>query len=170
MTLSDNQDDISCTIDFPSTYSNPHTHIKAYSFWVYVDDHDDDDNLALGVNLRRQSVGTMWIYARNPDTNDALPIVSEDTWHHICVVDEGTTMRTYQNGVSIGTHTINSAASIYWDDHAASIGDDGSARERSFFRFADANASNETFITGARMFNRALTQMEVTTLYNENPS
>ena len=167
MTLSDNQDDMSCAIDFPSTYATPEADIKAYSFWVYVDVHDDDDNVVLGVNLRRQNNGNMFIYARNPNTNDSFSKVSTDTWHHICVVDEGTTMRTYLNATSLGTHSIGTGT-IYWED--AFFGDDGSTRERRFMAISDANASNEIFITGARMFNRSLSQAEVTTLYNEDPS
>lgn len=169
MTLSDNQDDVSLTLDFPSTYTNPHNDVKAYCFWVYVDAHDNDDITIVSVNLRRQNVGTMYVYAFGSSTiNDSFSTVSTDTWHHICVVDEGTTMRTYLNGSSLGTHSIGSNT-LLRQEVLETLGDDGSSRERAIFHIADSDASNEIFITGLRMFNRSLTASEVTMLYNENP-
>lgn len=165
ITLSDNQDDAEASIDFPSGITD--ADIKAYSCWIYVVQHDNDDNIVLGINLKRQSNGNMFVYARNPDTNDTFSALSTGTWHHMAVVDEGTTMRTYLNGSSLGTHSIGTGQ-IYWNTQ--SFGTDGTAQERRFMTIADADASNEIFITGVRFFNRALTASEVTTLYSETPS
>lgn len=163
--LSDNQDDAEASIDFPSGITD--ADIKAYSCWIYVVQHDNDDNIVLGINLKRQNNGNMFVYAVNPATNDTFSALSTGTWHHMAVVDEGTTMRTYLNGSSLGTHSIGTGQ-IYWDTQA--FGTDGTAQERRLMTIADADASNEIFITGARFFNRALSASEVTTLYNENPS
>jgi len=153
-------------IDYSMQSGDSNTSVKAYSFWVYTDRHDDDDNLVLTVNLKRQTgssepAGYMLIHAyetdRSANTYDQFDKIAEDTWVHMCVVDEGSTMRTYKNGVSIGTHAIDNKMILDPD------------YPRLYF-LSDADARNEVFVTGARMFNRFLNQSEVTTLYNEEPS
>jgi len=139
--------------------------VKAYSFWVYITQHDDDDNVVMRVNLSRQSgggqpAGKMIVYAYdNPSpgyTYDYFNRISTSTWVHMCIVDEGTTMRTYKDATSLGTHSIGSKQLLSPDSLYA-------------YSLSDADARNEMFVTGYRFFNRALTQAEVTTLYNENP-
>lgn len=153
-------------IDYNMQTGDSNTGVKAYSFWVYTDRHDDDDNLVLQVNLKRQTggaepAGYMLVYAWETDRSafyyDQFDKIAEDTWVHLCVVDEGSTMRTYKNGVSIGTRAIDNKMILDPD------------YPRLYF-LSDADARNETFITGVRMFNRSLSQSEVTTLYNEEPS
>ena len=148
-------------IDYSMQAGDSSTSVKAYSLWVYTTRHDDDDNIVLNVNLRRQNNGTMWVYAyetdRSANTNDSFSLIALNTWTHLCVVDEGTTMRTYKNASSIGTHAIDNKMIL------------DPIYPRLYF-LADADARNETFITGARMFNRSLSQSEVTTLYNEEPA
>ena len=139
--------------------------VKAYSFWVYITQHDDDDNVVMRVNLSRQAgaaqpAGKMIVYAYdNPSpgyTYDYFNRISTSTWVHMCIVDEGTTMRTYKDATSLGTHSIGSKQLLSPDSSYA-------------YSLADADARNEMFVTGYRFFNRALTEEEVTTLYNENP-
>jgi len=141
---------------------------KAYSFWVYITQHDDDDNSVLMVNLSRQSGAAepnnkMIVYAYdNPYssggyTYDYFNRISTSTWVHMCIVDEGTTMRTYKDATSLGTHSIGSKQILY----------SGSSY---CYSLSDGDARNEMFVTGYRFFNRALTQAEVTTLYNEDPT
>ena len=148
-------------IDYSMQTGDSNANVKAYSFWVYTDRHDNDDNLVLNVNLKRQNNGYMQVYAYNSDRSasvyDQFNSIAEDTWVHICVVDEGSTMRTYTNGNSIGTIGISSK--IILDPIYPRV-----------LYLSDADARNETFITGVRMFNRSLSQSEVTTLYNEEPS
>lgn len=148
-------------IDYSMQTGDYSSGVKAYSFWVYTERHDDDDNLVFTVNLRRQNVGSMHINAyetdRSATTNDSFSLIAVDTWTHMCVVDEGSTMRTYKNGSSIGTHAIDNKM-ILDPDYPR------------LYYLSDADARNEVFITGARMFNRSLSQSEVTTLYNEEPA
>jgi len=148
-------------IDYSMQSGDSNTSVKAYSFWVYISQHDDDDNLVLTVNLRRQNVGSMHVYAYETDRSsyatETFSVISTSTWTHMCVVDEGTTMRTYKDGVSIGTHAIDDKM-ILDPDYPR------------LYYLSDADARNEMFITGVRMFNRSLNQSEVTTLYNEDPS
>ena len=153
-------------IDYTMQTGDSNTSVKAYSFWVYTDRHDDDDNLVLTVNLKRQTgsaepAGDMMVYSYETDRSAyfylQLPKIGEDTWTHMCVVDEGSTMRTYKNGTSIGTRAIDNKMIL------------DPLYPRAYF-LSDADARNEMFITGVRMFNRSLNQSEVTTLYNEEPS
>lgn len=153
-------------IEYSMQTGDSNTSVKAYSFWVYIDQHDDDDNLVLTVNLKRQTgssdpAGYMLVYAYETDRSayfyDQFDKIAEDTWVHMCVVDEGTTMRTYKNGVSIGTRAIDNKMILDPDYPRV-------------YHLSDADARNEMFVTGVRMFNRSLSQSEVTTLYNEEPS
>lgn len=153
-------------IDYSMQTGDSNTGVKAYSFWVYIDRHDDDDNMVLQVNLKRQTggaepAGYMLVYAWETDRSasyyDQFDKIAEDTWVHLCVVDEGSTMRTYKNGVSIGTRAIDNKM-ILDPDYPR------------LYLLSDADARNEMFITGVRMFNRSLSQSEVTTLYNEEPA
>ena len=153
-------------IDYTMQTGDSNTGVKAYSFWVYTDRHDDDDNLVLTVNLKRQTGGSepagyMLVYAyetdRSANAYDQFNKIAEDTWVHMCVVDEGSTMRTYKNAVSIGTHAIDNKMIL--DPIYPRV-----------YHLSDADARNEMFVTGVRMFNRSLNQSEVTTLYNEEPA
>ena len=59
-------------IDYNMQTGDSNTGVKAYSFWVYTDRHDDDDNLVLQVNLKRQTggaepAGYMLVYAWETD-------------------------------------------------------------------------------------------------------
>lgn len=148
-------------IDYSMQSGDSDTSVKAYSFWVYTTRHDDDDNMVLNVNLRRQNNGNMWVYAyetdRSASTNDSLSLIAINTWTHMCVVDEGSTMRTYKNAVSIGTHAIDNKMIL----------DPGYPR---LYFLSDGDARNEVFVTGVRMFNQSLSSSQVTTLYNEEPS
>ena len=141
---------------------------KAYSFWMYITQHDDDDNQVVHVNLSRQSGalepnGQMIVYVYdNPYssggyTYDNFSRIATNTWVHMCVVNEGTVFRTYKDGTSLGTQSIGSKQLLYPDSSYC-------------YSLSDADANSELFVTGYRFFNRALTQAEVTTLYNENPT
>jgi len=135
------------------------TSVKTYSFWVYVTKIDDDDNTVMAVNMKRQNNTTMWVYSYTGSTAgpiDKFPTVSINTWHNMVVVDEGTIMRTYLDNVSIGTISIGSNVllrTVY----------------QRIYGLADADSRSTQFITGVRMFNRAVTASEVDTIYNEVP-
>ena len=150
--------------DFSMQSGDSFSACKAYSFWVYHTRIDDDDNTLLSsVNMKRQSNSTMWVYAwdssgTNEQTHDEFSPLSTNTWHHMVVVDEGTTMRTYIDGADAGAHTIASSSMLL------------RAAYPRFYHLADADARNTLFITGTRMFDRSLTAAEVTTLYNEEPA
>ncbi len=136
---------------------------KAYSFWVYNTRIDDDDNWIMSVNMKRQNYSNMWVYAwdssgTNEQTHDEFSTLSTNTWHHMAVVDEGTTMRTYIDGADAGTHTIASSSILLRTTYPR------------LYHLSDADARNTMFTTGVRMFDRPLTAAEVTTLYNEEPA
>lgn len=135
--------------------------VKTYSYWVYVTKLDDDDNHVFWTNIKRQNYSQMWQYswttAGAAGNIDTFTPVSINTWHNIVVVDEGTVMRTYLDGVSIGTISIGSnillRAGAPWA-----------------YMLSDADSRNTQFVTGYRMFDRAVTASEVTMLYNEEPA
>ena len=153
-------------IDYSMQSGDSNASVKTYSVWVYTSRHDDDDNLIFTVNLKRQTgssepAGYMLVHAyetdRSSSTYDQFNKIAVNTWVHMCVVDEGSVMRFYNNGSSIGTHNIDNKMIL------------DPVYTRAIF-LSDADARNETFITGVRMFNRSLSQSEVTTLYNEEPA
>ena len=135
--------------------------VKTYSFWVYVTKIDDDDNHVFWTNIKRQNNSTMWVYswstAGATGPTDTFTPVSINTWHNIVVVDEGTVMRTYLDNVSIGTISISSNVLLR-------------STYPRLYQTSDADSRNTQFVTGYRMFNRAITASEVTTLYNEEPA
>ena len=113
---------------------------KAYSFWVYNTRIDDDDNLIMSVNIKRQNYSTMWVYAwdssgTNKQTHDEFSTLSINTWHHMTVVDEGTTMRTYIDGADAGTHTIASSSILLRTTYPR------------LYHLSDADARNTMFTT-----------------------
>lgn len=165
ITLSDTTNDPYLTISGIQA-----TSVRTYSFWVYVDVHDDDDNSVLGINLRRQNNGNMFTYLWAPDqssnTNDTFSVVSTDTWHHIVVTRrDDNNVYTYQNDTLLGSIAAGTRTRLLYEPTAAS----GAAGIR-IMHFADADASNEVWVTGIRTFNRGVTAAEITTLYNEEPS
>ena len=136
------------------------TSVKTYSFWVYVTKIDDDDNWVLSTNMKRQNFPDMWQYswstAGAAGPIDTFTPVSINTWHNIVVVDEGTVMRTYLDNVSIGTISISSNVLLR-------------STFLRIYQLADADSRNTQFVTGIRMFDRAVTASEVDTIYNEVP-
>jgi len=136
------------------------TSVKTISFWVYVTRIDDDDNLVLSTNMKRQNYSQMWQYsfstAGAAGPIDTFTPVSINTWHNIVVVDEGTVMRTYLDNVSIGTISISS--NVLLRSTALRV-----------YHLSDADSRNTQFVTGYRMFDRAVTASEVDTIYNEVP-
>ncbi len=170
LTMADNTDNPTITIDGINPAS-----ILGVSVWVYVDPHDDDDNTVMtNINLKRQSQGNnMWIYAfeanRSSYVNDIFPMISTGTWHHIVVTKRtNNTMYTYQNNSLLGSIAVGTKLPV--DPYNGPGSWAGSSNEIRIMHFADADVSNEVWMTGCRFFNRALTAAEVTTLYNENPT
>ena len=165
LTLTDTGDDPTITIDGVTPLSS----VLTFSFWVYVVVHDDDDNNVLGVNLKRQNNGNMWVYIYEPNrssyTYDSFSTLPTGSWQHMVVTKRSDNyVYTYKNNSLLGS--INAGTKIPLPAGPFL----GSANEMRLMSFSDANASNEVWITGARIFNRGLTASEITTLYNENPT
>lgn len=164
ITLSDNTDGATMTVDGVNTDA-----CKTYSFWVYVVVHDNDDNLVLNVNLKRQNASDMRISAyetdRSASTYDSFSTLSTGTWHHMVVTDTGTNMLTYIDNTLSGTHAIDNKIII--DPYNGGGNWSGTSNERRIKFISDADASNEVWVVGMRMFNRSVSSEEVTTLYNE---
>jgi hypothetical protein len=165
LTLTDTGDDPTITIDGITPLSS----VLTFSFWVYVVVHDDDDNNVLGVNLKRQNNGNMWVYIYEPNrssyTYDSFSTLPTGSWQHMVVTKRSDNyVYTYKNNSLLGS--INAGTKIPLPAGPFL----GSANEMRLMSFSDADVSNEVWITGARIFNRGLTASEITTLYNENPT
>ena len=170
LTMSDTTDNPTITIDGINSAS-----VLGVSAWVYVDVHDNDDNTIMtNINLKRQNQGNnMWIYAfeadRSSNVNDIFPMVSTDAWHHIVVTKRSDNkMYTYLDNSLLGSISVGTKLPI--DPYNGPGNWAGTSNEIRIMHFADADVSNEVWMTGCRFFNRALTEAEVTTLYNEEPS
>lgn len=164
LTMTDTGNDPTITIEGVTPAS-----VKTCSFWVYVDVHDDDDNTILCVNLRRQNNGSMWVYAYEPNRssyiNDTFTTVSTDVWHHIVVTKRSdNNIYTYLNNSLLGSISAGTKIPLPYGPIL------GGTTEFRLMHFADADVSNEIWMTGARIFNRGLSVSEINTLYNENPS
>ena len=164
LTMTDTGDDPTIAIEGVSPSS-----VKTCSFWVYVDVHDNDDNTIMCVNLRRQNVGYMWVYCYEPNRssyiNDSFDPVSTGSWHHIVVTKRSDNyIYTYQNNSLLGSIFASSKIPLPYGPFL------GGSSELRLMHFADADVSNEIFITGARIFNRGLSEEEIDTLYNEEPA
>ena len=165
LTMTDTGDDPTIAIDGITPSS-----VITCSFWVYVIVHDDDDNMVLNVNLKRQNQGNnMWVYIYEPNRSsyitDIFPSVSTGAWQHIVVTKRSDNyVYTYKNNSLLGSINAGTKIPLPYGPFL------GSANEFRLMYFADADVSNEIWITGARIFNRAVTAAEVTTLYNENPT
>jgi hypothetical protein len=165
LTITDTGDDPVITIDGVTPLSS----VLTYSFWVYVAAHDDDDSVVLGVNLRRQNVGNMWVYIYEPNrssyTNDSFGTLPTGSWQHMVVTKRSDNyVYTYKNNSLLGSINAGTKIPLPYGPIL------GSANEFILMGFADADVSNEVWITGVRIFNRGLTASEITTLYNENPT
>jgi hypothetical protein len=165
LTITDTGDDPVITIDGVTPLSS----VLTYSFWVYVAAHDDDDSVVLGVNLRRQNVGNMWVYIYEPNrssyTNDSFSALPTGSWQHMVITKRSDNyVYTYKNNSLLGSINAGTKIPLPYGPIL------GSANEFRLMGFADADVSNEVWITGVRIFNRGLTASEITTLYNENPT
>jgi hypothetical protein len=165
LTMTDTGDDPVITIDGITPLSS----VLTCSFWVYVVAHDDDDNVVLCVNLRRQNVGNMWVYIYEPNrssyTNDSFSALPTGSWQHMVITKRSDNyVYTYKNNSLLGSINAGTKIPLPYGPIL------GSANEFRLMGFADADVSNEVWITGVRIFNRGLTASEITTLYNENPT
>jgi hypothetical protein len=165
LTMTDTGDDPQIAIDGITPLSS----VLTFSFWVYVAAHDDDDSVVLGVNLRRQNNGYMWVYIYEPNrssyTYDSFSTLPTGSWQHMVVTKRSDNyVYTYKNNSLLGS--INAGTKIPLPGGPFL----GSANEFRLLGFSDADVSNEVWITGVRIFNRGLTASEITTLYNENPT
>jgi len=165
LTLTDTGDDPTITIDGVTPLSS----VLTFSFWVYVVAHDNDDNVVLGVNLKRQNNSYMWVYIYEPNrssyTYDSFSTLPTGSWQHMVVTKRSDNyVYTYKNNSLLGS--INAGTKIPLPAGPFL----GSANEFRLMSFSDADVSNEVWITGVRIFNRGLTASEITTLYNENPT
>jgi hypothetical protein len=169
LTMSDTTDNPTITIDGINPAS-----VLGVSAWVYVDVHDNDDNTIMtNINLRRQNYSQMWIYAfeadRSSHVKDIFSAVSTDAWHHFVVTKRSDNkMYTYLNNSLLGSISLGTKLPV--DPYNGSGNWAGTSNEVRIMHFADADVSNEVWMTGCRFFNRSLTAAEVTTLYNENPT
>lgn len=82
-----------------------------------------------------------------------------DQWEHIAVTRSGTSLKFYVNGSEIAT-TLTSGTDNYWDlkNYTTQIG--------TYNNLQDSRILNGS-IDQVRIFNKALSSSEVTTLYNE---
>jgi hypothetical protein len=165
LTMTDTGDDPTIAIDGITPLSS----VLTCSFWVYVVVHDNDDNTVLCVNLKRQNYSNMWVYIYEPNrssyTNDSFSVLPTGSWQHMVVTKRSDNyVYTYKNNSLLGSINAGTKIPLPYGPFL------GSANEFRLMHFADADVSNEVWITGVRIFNRGLTASEITTLYNENPT
>ena len=98
------------------------------------------------------------IYVDDGPSTDWLPVVNDDQWHMITLVQSGTTIKLYTDGVEVASIStaIDVTSETRW-----SIGQewDGSNPSDLYFGMVD----------DARIYNKALTQAEVAELMRGDP-
>ena len=147
--------DVSSISSFPSGNA-----ARTISFWMYSDSYANGGILAYGSAASNQAFAfyisssqlIMTFYLINANINYAL---STGQWYHVVATHDGTTFKAYING-----------SEEYSDTRTLNTGTAG-------FRIGGVpwNNSSEFFngkIDQVRIFNKALSASEVTTLYNEN--
>jgi len=147
--------DVSSISSFPSGNAS-----RTISFWMYSDSYANGGILAYGTASSNQAFAfyisssqlIMTFYLVNANINYAL---STGQWYHVVATHDGTTFKAYINGSQeySDTRTLNTGTTA--------------------FRIGGVpwNNGGEFFngkIDQVRVFNKALSASEVTTLYNEN--
>ena len=122
------------------------------SFWIKVNTFDDDDDVVFAYYIRRQgyTVPVVWTSAGGVflDAADNLPL---GVWTHVVLSIDGTTLSVYYDGQLQNTKTVSSGTLL---SGVGIIADDALTTARF-----EADQ--------VRIFNKALSAGEVTTLYNE---
>ena len=91
----------------------------------------------------------------------SIGLLSNNTWAHLVGTYDGTTVQLYLNGSLVGTPTSTSGSITYSHNNALCIGDEvGTSSCNGGQYFAG-------LIDDARLWNRALSQAEVTALYSQ---
>jgi len=128
------------------------------SFWIKVNTFDNDDDVVLAYYIRKQnytvpavgtSAGNVFLAPA-----DNLPL---GVWTHVVLSINGTTLSVYYDGQLQNTKTVSSGTLLSGPSSGAGF-------------IADDTLTTSRFEADqVRIFNKALSAGEVTTLYNETP-
>ena len=122
------------------------------SSWIKVNTFDDDDDVVFAYYIRRQgyTVPVVWTSAGGVflDAADNLPL---GVWTHVVLSIDGTTLSVYYDGQLQNTKTVSNGTLL---NGVGIIAD-------------DALTTSRFEADQVRVFNKALSAGEVTTLYNE---
>jgi hypothetical protein len=146
---------------FTKTFDQP---TKTISMWVNSDNISSGYGMPFSMNQSALNHGRIIIQLTNSSKllqflvgtggNYPSTTISANTWYHLAVSIDGSSYNCFVNGSSIGTGTNNSSGDSSGD---TTIG--------------VYNASNNYHWNGkiskVRAYNKALTQAEITALYNE---
>ena len=136
----------------------------SYSFWVYYHGVGEDGNGGTiigrysggaGFLIYYKSVGadSGFMIQEDADTWTQVSSLTADVWTHIVVTKSGNTRTLYKNSVSAGT-----------DDHGAYT--QNLTAEFEIGIYGETNQGLNGAVDEVGVWNRALTQAEINTLYN----
>jgi len=142
------------------------------SAWIYFDNSisngfdgyifsagADDANQKTLFELRRPSNNANTISASIGALGNAISSnITANTWKHVAMTYNGTTMYLYIDGTLVGSRSAQIDRNYYWTDTHFTLGID-QERLRNLHGTIDTNV---------RLYNRALTGTEVKYLYHEN--
>ena len=167
-------------IDGAIGFSASSNTVGSISFWYY-NTHDQEGKVILAFGDANASTymkfptrynTTDKILGHNSDTsgnnweirnhaNDAGDDLADDTWHHMCCVQDGTAVKLYINSIllTVWNDQTDKSEWIKSGIDSARIGCD-----------MDTNSTNGNFLTGnvteVALWNVALTSAQATSLYN----
>jgi len=119
------------------------------SFWVYLTAQHQDDTLVFSTDLFREGSNYAYLFdsAGNTSTNYLIPT---GQWVHCAMVDAGGTVKFYTNGIQRWTATRTS-----------------DFNRTSLVSFSHGSDGGRTFLDNIRIFNRVLSDDEISLLAGE---
>ena len=119
---------------------------------LYIDYEKGIDSWALGISAGRGS-----------DDHFNNSLITDNQWHHVVVLRQGTTARFYIDGIEVGNRVQVDGDALIVDPGGLIIGQDQDSVGGTF----ETKQSWAGEIDNLRIYDRALTTGEIGSLFNE---
>ena len=169
---------------FTTTGSNVDDTVRSVAAWMRFDNQANSDRCRLYQVIQGTgSANRYFLIQNNPSSANSFycgarrsssstqwgttgeEVVTNNTWHHLVVQTTGADREIYFDGVRLATTNTNNGGSTdaSWITYANFSG----TVRHELGRFRDNDSNNDSEVSKVYMYNRHLTQAEITTLFNE---